>query len=53
MLPYERDKGSNLLKSIKIYASKLVPEHSKLKIIFTDKKLNSCFSIKDKNSFEH
>ena len=53
MLPYQGDKGSNLLKSMKRYVSKLVPEHTKLEITFTGKKLNSCFSIKDKTSFEH
>ena len=47
------DKGSNLLESMKRYVSKLVPEHTKLEITFTVKKLNSCFSIKDKTSFEH
>ena len=53
MLPYQGDKGSNLLKSMKRYVSKLLPEHTKLEITFTGKKLNSCFSIKDKTSFEH
>ena len=52
MLPYQRDKGSNLLKSMKRYVSKLLPEHTKLEITFTGKKLNSCFSIKDK-TLEH
>ena len=53
MLPYQGDKGSNLLKSMKRYVSKLVPEHTKLEITFTGKKVNTCFSIKDKTSFEH
>ena len=53
MLPYQGDKGSNLLKSMKRYVSKLLPEHTKLEITFTGKKLNSCFSIKDKTKFEH
>ena len=35
------------------YASKLLPEHTKLKITFKGKKPNSCFSIKDKTKFEH
>ena len=38
---------------MKRYVSKLLPEHTKLEITFTGKKLNSCFSIKDKISFEH
>ena len=53
MLPYQGDKGSNLLKSMKRYASKLLPEHTKLEIILTGKKRNSCLSIKDKTKFEH
>ena len=53
MLPYQGDKGFNLLKSMKRDVSKLLPEHTKLEITFIGKKLNSCFSIKDKTSFEH
>ena len=47
------DKSANLLTSMKRYVSKLFPEHTKLEITFSGKKLNSCFSIKDKISFEH
>ena len=53
MLPYQGHKGSNLLKSFKSYVSKLLPEHTKIEITFTGKKINSCFSIKDKTKFEH
>ena len=38
---------------MKRYVSKLVPKRTKLEITFTGKKLHSCFSIKDKTSFEH
>ena len=38
---------------MKRYVNKLLPEHTKLEITFTGKKLNSCFSIKDKTKFEH
>ena len=38
---------------MKRYVSKLLPKRTKLEITFTGKKLNSCFSIKDKTSFEH
>ena len=38
---------------MKRYLSKLLPEHTKLEITFTGKKLNSCFSLKDKTSSEH
>ena len=53
MLPYQGDKGSNLLKLMKTYASKLLPEHTKLEITLTGKKRNSCLSIKDKTKLEH
>ena len=51
MLPYQGGKGLTLLKSMKRYISK--PEHTKLEITFTGKKLNSYFCIKDKTSCEH
>ena len=53
MLPYQGDKGSDLLKSLNRYVSILLPDHTKLEITFTGEKLNSCFSIKDKTRFEH
>ena len=37
---------------MKRYVSKLLPEHTKLEITFTGKKLDLCFSLKDKTSFE-
>ena len=53
MLPYQRDKGSNLLKSMNRYVSILLPDHTKLEITFTGEILNWRFSIKDKTRFEH
>ena len=53
MLPYKQDKSSSLLKLMKRYVNKLLPEHTKLEITFTGTKRNSCFSLKDKTSFEH
>ena len=38
---------------MKRYVSKLLPENTKLEITFTVKKINKCFSTKDKTSFEH
>ena len=38
---------------MKRYVSKLLPEHTKLEITFTGKKLNSSISIKYKTKFEH
>ena len=39
MLPYEGDKGSSLLKSMKRYVDKLLPEYMKLEITLQVKKL--------------
>ena len=44
MLPYQGDKGSNLLKSMKRYVSKLLPEHTKLEITFIGKNLIHVFN---------
>ena len=38
---------------MKRYVSKLILEHTKLELTLTGKKLNSCFSIKDKTSIEY
>ena len=43
MWPYQRNKGSNLLKLMTRYANKVLPEHTKLEMTFTGTKLNSCF----------
>ena len=43
LLPYQRDRGSNLLKSTKIYVSKLLPEHTKLETTFMVKDLIHVF----------
>ena len=53
MRPYQGDKGSNFLKPMKRYVSKLLLDNIQLEITFKGKKLNSCFSIKDKTKFEH
>ena len=46
MLHYQGDNGSNLVKSMKGYVSKLLPELTKLEFTFAGKKLNLYFSIK-------
>ena len=43
MLPFPGYNGSNLLKSMKRYFSKLPPEHTKLEITFTGKNLIHVF----------
>ena len=39
ILPYQGDNGSNLVKSMKGYVSKLLPELTKLEFTFTGKNL--------------
>ena len=43
LLSYQRDRGSNLLKSTKRYVSKLLPEHTKLETTFMVKDLIHVF----------
>ena len=50
MLPYQGDKGSNLLKWMKRYVYRSIRTQ---KLLSQIKKLNSSFSIKVKTKFEH
>ena len=53
MLPYQENKCFHILRSMKRYVHKLLQEHTKLEITFTDKKITLCFSTKIETSFEH
>ena len=48
MSPYQGDKGSTLLKPIKLYVNKLPPEHTKLEISSRDENLIHVFQKKAK-----
>ena len=53
LLPYQGDKGCNIIKSIKKYVNKLLPNNTKIEVAFKSTKLRSCFNVKDKTDFEH
>ena len=53
LLPYQREKGLHLTKSLKRNLKRLVPSTVKANVGFTGKKLSTCFQIKDKTKFEH
>ena len=50
MLPYQSEKGLHLTKLLK---KSLLPSTVEANIGFTDKKLSTCFQIKDQTKFEH
>ena len=50
MLPYQGEKGLHLTKLLK---KSLLPSTVAANIGFTDKKLSTCFQIKDQTKFEH
>ena len=52
-LPYQGDKGCNIVKSMNKCVIKLLPNNTKVKVAFKSTKLSSCFNLKDKTDFEH
>ena len=53
VLPYQGEKGINILYSLKRYVNKILPENVKIQTAFTGKWLSSCFKTKDRTKFEH
>ena len=53
LLPYQGDKGCNIVKSMNKCVIKLLPNNTKVKVAFKSTKLSSCFNLKDKTDFEH
>ena len=53
LLPYQGDKGCNIIKSMNKCVSKLLPSNTKIEVAFKSTKLSSCFNVKDKIDFEH
>ena len=53
LLPYQGDKGCNIIKSMNKCVNKLLPNNTKIEVAFKSTKLSSCFSDKDKTNFEH
>ena len=53
VLPYQGEKGINILYSLKRYVNKILPENVKVQTAFIGKQLSSCFKRKDRTKFEH
>ena len=53
VLPYQGEKGINIVNSMKRYVNKILPENVKVQTAFTGKRLSSCFKTKDRTKFEH
>ena len=52
-MPYQGDKGCNIIKSTNKCVNKLLPSNTKIEVAFKSTKLSSCFNVKDKIDFEH
>ena len=44
LLPYRGDKGCNIIKSINKCVHKLLPNNTKIEVVFKSTKLSSCFN---------
>ena len=53
LLPYQGDKGCNIIKSMNKCVNKLLPNNTKIEVGFKSTKLSSYFNVKDKINFEH
>ena len=51
--PYQGEKETNIVNSMKSYVNKILLENVKVQTTFTGKRLSSCFKTKDKAKFEH
>ena len=53
MIPYQREKGEQVIKSVRKTIKRLLPRNIKVQVCLTGNKLSSRFNIKDKTKFEH
>ena len=53
VVPYQGLKGDFVIKSMKKRLRNLLPSNVKTQIVFTGKKLGTCFQIKEKTKIEH
>ena len=53
LLPYQRNEGCNMIKSMNKWVNKLLSNNTNIEVTFKSTKLSSCFSVKDKIDFEH
>ena len=52
-LPYKREKGKKLMKSLNNTLVNILPEGHTIKIVYSGKKLGSYFNIKDQTKMQH
>ena len=53
MIPYQRGKGEQVIKSVRKTIKRLLPSNIKVQVCLTGNKLSSCYNIKDKTKFEY
>ena len=53
LLPYQGDKGCNIIKSMNKCVNKLLPNNTKIEVTFKSTRLSNCFNVKDKIDFEY
>ena len=53
VLPYQGEKGVNIVNSMKRYVKKILPDNVKVQTALTGKRLSSCFKTKDRARVEH
>ena len=53
ILPYKGEKGEKLIKSLNKHVKKVLPEHHLSQHVYSGKKLESFFNIKDQTKLEH
>ena len=51
--PYQGEKETNIVNSMKSYVNKILLENVKVQTTFTGKRLSSCFKTKDRTKFEY
>ena len=52
MLLYHGNEGCNVIKPMKKHVNKLLPNNTKIEVMFKSNKLRSCFNVKGKIDFE-
>ena len=53
ILPYQENRGNTLVKSLQKRLHNLLLNHINIQVTYTEIKLNTCFNIKNRTTFEH
>ena len=51
--PVKGKRADSIIKSVKKTVNKLLPETVNTQIVYTERKLSTCFQIKDTSKFDH